>query len=433
MNTDIPQITLTAPLRGGKREQNYAYLNQFSTPSQVTQIKSSFSKPISNRNLPTNPAVRKPEFKPFRSKNLEHEIKNLVEPESTKLFFAIIFFILSLICLASFLLEFHPEISLLLSILFFGFWAYPFSKFILRKRKKDEEKNANKINMNLTPPRLSRNNNIKPSQMFAIYGSTNQIKTPEFYSDASVDLYPKFVNADRPTASKSSVSSITRTLEAQTDSHANDTLKKLGLKLQIFNQYTSNMKNFIQKDILSKIVKNLSSDKPYIDMMLSVPNYDQKHVIQRITYLASSPYLAGHTGEKGDNQIVLHILSVWLSYLMTHSKEDKLTSPVFSQKYLAIGGTEPKIQSDNDVYIVANNQYNSFYIITRPFDSLKKGNLIEASNVERFYARPGKDMMYSTLTLFFLIIKKKFEFLLDGADLQEPPFCMHRIFELSHL
>ena len=287
--------------------------------------------------------------------------------------------------------------------------------------------------MNLTPPRLSRNNNIKPSQMFAIYGSTNQIKTPEFYSDASVDLYPKFVNADRPTASKSSVSSITRTLEAQTDSHANDTLKKLGLKLQIFNQYTSNMKNFIQKDILSKIVKNLSSDKPYIDMMLSVPNYDQKHVIQRITYLASSPYLAGHTGEKGDNQIVLHILSVWLSYLMTHSKEDKLPSPVFSQKYLAIGGTEPKIQSDNDVYIVANNQYNSFHIITRSFDSLKKGNLIEASNVERFYARPGKDMMYSTLTLFFLIIKKKFEFLLDGADLQEPPFCMHRIFELSRL
>ena len=122
MNTDIPQITLTAPLRGGKREQNYAYLNQFSTPSQVTQIKSSFSKPISNRNLPTNPAVRKPEFKPFRSKNLEHEIKNLVEPESTKLFFAIIFFILSLICLASFILKFH----FFYQFCSLGFWLIPF-------------------------------------------------------------------------------------------------------------------------------------------------------------------------------------------------------------------------------------------------------------------------------------------------------------------
>jgi hypothetical protein len=41
--------------------------------------------------------------------------------------------------------------------------------------------------------------------------------------------------------------------------------------------------------------------------------------------------------------------------------------------------------------------------------------------------------MYGALTLFFWLVKKNRNFLLDGADLKGPPACMDRVFEQPHL
>lgn len=429
---DIPKITPTAPLHAGKRDSNYYFLTNFRTPFKPTLVRETVSPQSSNSYqtltkvpLPINQQVRGPDLVPFERSDLRSEIKNLIIPESTYLQFSIFFFVLFLIFLILFLLEIHPEIFLLLSILFFSLGFYPVAKYIKKRQNKNKLKTDDKTPAKLIQRQVPKKIKMKPSEKIAKYESTKQNRISSHNTEMSGDLYPPFNNSDRHSAIIGEANTIVQSTEDQIDSLASRTLNDLNLKLSDFQQYYQNLKNFIQKNIISKIV--LTSDKPYVNMMLTMGGFNRDFIKKRIRELAASPFLAGHIGDEGDNQIVLHILSVWLSYLMTGDSDDKSPKNVFSEKYLITDGKEPKLDSNGNIYFIANKECNSFYVIYRPLKTNNQSN--ETASVERYYTYPNKDSMYSGLTLFFYIIKTKFNFLLDGADLNESPFYMSRVFE----
>jgi hypothetical protein len=174
-------------------------------------------------------------------------------------------------------------------------------------------------------------------------------------------------------------------------------------------------------------------------MMLAVPGYEncRSYILQRINGLAASQFLAGHYGDRGDrwydrewttdlpsdNQIVLHILSVWLSYFMCGRRSGAIQMR-FSQKYLCIN-REPEIENEDDILLCSDNG-SEFYVFTRQ-------SQIDSAFPEKFYVFPGRDAMYAGLTLLFWFVKKKQRFLLEGADLTEPPMCMDRVFSLTRM
>ncbi|OHT09751.1 hypothetical protein TRFO_21279 [Tritrichomonas foetus] len=451
LNTDPPPITPTAPLHAGKRDQNSVFLSQFHTPFNVTPVKSGISSPHQRQiksqttekiPLPTTPPIRKSDFNPFEAKNLSIDIKRVNDPDELKLRNALIFLILSVGFLASFLLGFHPEVCLLLSLFFFSIATYAFCTHLQRVHLKSKI-NTTKVApiRPIASPKLFE---IRPSEKFVIHTA----KPPaEFVQSANtsnnLNFYRQFVNADRATASLKRVQ-LTVSQESNIDQLANDALVKLKLKSSKFNQYLVNMKSFLAKNLISKLALELHSESAAVDMMLSVPTFEhcRNYVIQRIRSLAASQYLAGHFGDRGDkygerewskelpsdNQIILHILSVWLSYMMSHMRPSDQRPPlVFSHKFIAIG-KEPKIETENDI-VLCTDDFNKFYVMTKP----AKTDENEASSVERYFAFPGRDSMYCGLTLFFYFVRERFDFLLDGADLQEPPLCMNRIYESARM
>ena len=435
-------------------ESNAAFLAKFRVPAPpippkagrptAADIVSSSSLKSGKISPPKNPPMRHVDFMPYEAATLSSDIKRVNDPYEHKLRNALFFLILSVGFLSSFLLGVHPEVCLLLSLIFFSIASYAFATHFHKMHKKGKKDDSKKQAKKDIPSKRALD--MRPSEKFIKRASLTPFdidvsKVPD--SGNGLNLYRQFVNADRPNASfKKTQLKVAK--EASIDQLANETLAKLNLKSSTFNQYLVNMKAFLSKNLISKLALELHSDSAAVEMMLSVPTFEhcRNYVIQRIRALAASHYLAGHFGDKGekygerewskelpsDNQIILHILSVWLSYMMTHMKPDSQRPPlVFSQKFIAIG-KEPEIQTENDIYLCTDD-FNKFYVLTKSKNTEKD----VISLPERYFAFPGKDSMYSGLTLFFYFVKEKYQFLLDGADLQEPPHCMNRIFESARL
>jgi hypothetical protein len=165
--------------------------------------------------------------------------------------------------------------------------------------------------------------------------------------------------------------------------------------------------------------------------MLSVPNYEhcRAYIVHRVQALASSPSLAGHYGEIGerwndrpwttelpsDNQIILHMLSVWLSFFMCGSRAAKVEL-VFNQKHLFV---RREVHLEAEEIALCTDDYATFWVRAR----------WKSPELQTFYATPGRDAMYAGLTLFFWFVKQNHDYMLGGADLKEAPISMHtRVF-----
>jgi hypothetical protein len=251
------------------------------------------------------------------------------------------------------------------------------------------------------------------------------------------NLSRAFVQADRPSAAlKKGHQDGARGRPDQEDELASETLWKLGMTSVMFNVYVSNFKAFVSRMVLVKLVKKLSTDDDWIKAMLTIESFEcRDYIRRRIIDLAASPNLAGHYGSEGakwqdkewtsklpsDNRIVMHILGLWLSYLMNGRQAAKVR-PIFSEKFLFVK-KDPSLESEEEIdplILWTDNDYRKFIVYTR-----YKGS-------EKFCGFPGRDSMYGALTLFFWFVKEKRNFLLDGADLKAPPICMDRVFELTH-
>lgn len=272
----------------------------------------------------------------------------------------------------------------------------------------------------------------EPSSLFQKEPPPSEVKVPGAFSGSTINLYRPFIPSDRATHSfQKSQYAISQ--ETNIDQLATESLTKMGISSVAFNKYLANFKNFISK-MLSKVVQKLHSEDPLIESMLAVPGYQhcRTYIIHRVKALAYSQFLAGHFGDRGDrwydrdwttdlpsdNQIVMHILSVWLSYFMCGKKANRVEF-MFNQKYLFIK-REARLENENDI-ILCSEDFSKFYVLTK----------YKSPIPERFWAFHGRDSMYAGLTLLFWFVKEKQQFLLDGADLTDTPICMDRVFSLS--
>lgn len=260
------------------------------------------------------------------------------------------------------------------------------------------------------------------------------VPLPTAVSNAALDLYRPFVPSDRPTASfQSNVNTLS--IDTSIDQLAADSLRSLGLSDSEYGQYLLNFKTFISNIILKKLVKELHSDSHLIEAIVSLPAYEnhREYVIERIKKLAASQYLAGHFGDRGDrfkdsewnsempsdNQILMHVFGTWLSYFMSHNKKHHLTN-IFKTKFVTLK-RDTSLESTQGQLLCVED-WVRFYVLAKD----KK-----TGQTRRFWAFPGRDSMYSALVIFFYIIKRDENNILDCADLQVEPICMDRVFSMS--
>lgn len=423
-----PRITSTAPGHSGKRYSNFFFNNLFHSPYKQTPIKEGISSHQNSTkfldrqtNIPLpDRIVRKPDCIPFEDKHYRTNVKKINDPNQIKLLKAMILFVLSIFFFSLYLLFIKPEVSLLLSVLFFSLAAYIFSTVFLRVFL-NKKKNKNGIRSietvrNKPDAQISQSSghHQRPSDKFIV-------DTPNLgRADSNTPIKPinrKFMRADRPSATLEEKTTISS--DDTSDELASETLRKLGIRRVVFNRYINNLKSFISRNLLAKIDTH-STDDESIKLMLNVPNMDHEAVVKRIKELSASQYMADNKGTKEDNQLVLHILSVWLSYKMsqlTDPKTQRLSYLIFSKNYLSIG-KEPPMQKDNSIYLCINNDWNEFYVIFR-----------QEEQVDRYYSIAESNSMYGALVIFFFLIRKHFDFLLGEADLQDPPLSMEAIFD----
>ena len=273
-----------------------------------------------------------------------------------------------------------------------------------------------------------------PAQLFRNDILSQQGNDNNFDSNISFSSNPVYFQSDRISAS----SSITQS-DYLSDSNIKklheQTLEKLKLTSNQFNKYLSKMKEFISQSILSKIIKHLHSEQPFYYSMTNIPGYEsndnRKYISDRLKNLSLSKSLSSHNGDRGaretltdqewttkrpsDNQIILHVLSVCFSRYMAGKSRMQ-----FKQKYIFLD-REPKWEKEGDILICAETTIDGkkrYYIYTT----------FESSQPDKFWAFDGYDSLYCVLTIFFWIVKEKYHFLLDGADLCDTPFFMNKIF-----
>ena len=132
-------------------ESNAAFLAKFRVPAPpippkagrptAADIVSSSSLKSGKISAPKNPPIRKVDFMPYEVATLSSDIKRVNDPYEHKLRNALFFLILSVGFLSSFLLGVHPEVCLLLSLIFFSIASYAFATHFHKmheKGKKDD-------------------------------------------------------------------------------------------------------------------------------------------------------------------------------------------------------------------------------------------------------------------------------------------------------
>ena len=251
-------------------------------------------------------------------------------------------------------------------------------------------------------------------------------------SQAQMNTFHTYERADRPTASLQQTQ-FSFTDESNFDQLASDSLKRIHITTSQINKDLMNFKAFLQKRLLKKLIPKLHQNDPIIEEMINVPNYEHQkdYIIDRIKKLEQSEYIAAHNGDKGqrwydrewtnefpsDNQIMMHILSVWLSDKMGGLKESKYFRNYFKERYFYVG-MHPFHDSEDSI-MICTQDWSKFYVWTK---------LQNSDTFEKFWAYPGRNSMYYALTLFFYFVKEKRRFILDGCDLKEAPFFLDRVY-----
>ena len=422
-------ILPTSARHGRKGRVDFSHLIDFYPRSSPVSRK----YPASDRRLQLgkNPKVSRDlqPPAPFEDASLVSDVKKIYNPDGSRMKRAVLFLVASVFFLATFLLEVYPKVSLMMSLFCFSISTFVLTRYVRMTTKEKEileEENEEKGEEKLKPLRE------RPSDAF-LKDTKGKRREGKPVTTASEMMYMPFMSADRASASyEPGMKQLNLSTEASIDQLALEGLAELGISLGVFNQYVTNMKDFIRKSAISKLQQQLNSDDPMVEAMISVPTFEhyREYVIQRIRALSASSYLAVHSGDKGerykdkewsselpsDNQIVLHIFSSWLSWHMGQRRKGQRAPLVFAQKYLAIK-KEPKLENDVEI-LLCSRDWTDFYVMVKQD---------QAKEIRQYWAPRGRDAMYFALTLFFYFVDKKYELMLESVDLAHRPFCMDRM------
>lgn len=381
---------------------------------------------------PSNSICREVTFIPFETKECKKIINSGHYSGEILFLRATRFFLAAALFFAGFILNIYPKSCLSISIFLFMLFL---SNLVFGFIRKQQENSITDTIQNKSQFKINKTE--QPAELFI---KARNIPYPNTVSDnqnpSSISLYKPFSISDRPTSTIHR-NSLSVSPDVSIEQLAIETIRKLGLSSSIYSQYLNNFKAFIAKTILQKLIIKIHTDDPLIDSFLSIPNFEnfRPYIIQRIQVLSGSQYLAGHFGERGDrfkdrewnnqmpsdNQIVLHVLGMWLSYFMSGKKQAKRINNTFGHKYLSFS-KEPKLEGDSE-FILCSDDWTKFYVLAK----------VPGLQPERYWAFPGRESMYSGLLLLFWFLKEKKKFLLDGADLKDAPICMDRVFSMSRM
>jgi hypothetical protein len=291
----------------------------------------------------------------------------------------------------------------------------------------------------------------------------------------NVTHYFPFANADRACADER-LRKVPSALRARADQelHAlrRDSIVRLDINLRIdfrrnFGRYVNNMKRFISRAVLGKVVKELQSGSPVIDQMREIPGHigcPRDYIDTRLRALASSEFLAGQAGESGasfegkewtsefpcDNEIVLHILSVWLSRFLDGTNKDERTSLSFREKHMSIGQEkrgegdyificteggkaewDEPVQPTRESAEVGGSTPQAMMSLSTPWSTFfVRTNLGPKKVDEKFWGGIGRNALYEALVMFVWIIKQRKDdpWRLDWISLKNEEIGLNRVF-----
>ncbi|EAY05738.1 hypothetical protein TVAG_100610 [Trichomonas vaginalis G3] len=387
------------------------------------------SKIFSSQNIYKSQTNTKQAITPTQINSRHQYFKKIHSPNQKRAMYIIVCAATFVVFLFLFFINVFPDFTLFVSLISFILTVIGIIAFSRHDQKTKMPIHTYSLNAAL------------PKTEFAIPSSPSSIfaKEPTYNSNlpniqAPTNIYRPYIISDRP---KSSLQHSQFRLDQDTsiDQLAGNTLNILGLSSVKFNKYLVNMKAFIQKSVLQKLSSKLGLSDNVVEAMVSIPNYEHcsQYVLHRINTLASAAYLAGHFGDRGDrwnerewtnelpsdNQIILHIISVWISSLIGGIKNTKRLQFIFKQRYVYIG-ENPVTDTDDDI-MLCSDDWSNFYVLCK----------YKTQNVERFYALPGRDSMYAALTIFFFIVKEKHKFFLEGCDFTGSPFFMDKVYSAA--
>lgn len=427
--SDAPLQTDPEPSPQTQAKPNNEEIQELLSEKRVNDFKKAIP-------LPTNRKTRDQSMTPFRSASLPDRLAQIHQPEELRTRWIFIFGICSI-----------PFFILIIYYVIFGFGKFFYSSIIMstlcyiiafigykaqERRKKRRNSPFPQYDSYNTDFQTNLEQNDSPSEMFA---KPPKVIEKDTMFNTSSNTSRHYSISDRATAS------VSKDQHGETldyDQSHTESLKRLGISPVTFNRYLNNLKSFIPKRILSKLVKDMHKDDPQIVSMLTLPGYERysAYIKSRIISLSKSHVLAGHYGDKGarwnekewttdfpsDNQIVLHILDVFFSYFMSGKKAGSSNS-MFSQKFVYIK-KDPGDKNEEDAIYLCSDDWAHFYVRTM----IKRGK-----GLEEFYAPSGRDAMYAGLTLFFWFVKEKKKFLIEGCDLTDNPLYMDKVFSLNRL
>jgi hypothetical protein len=194
-----------------------------------------------------------------------------------------------------------------------------------------------------------------------------------------------------------------------------------------------NIKRFLSRRVLAKLAKEFQSDDEVVRQMLNVPGHDKSadYVKERVRLFSASEFLAGQLGNHGarfqdaewtpdrpsDNEIVLHILSLWLSFRMTGKKKGQPVIDKFAERHLGIM-KERQVKNESDIFLCTDD-WNRFFVKVAPgYDGMAI-----------YWAAAGRDALYQALVLFFKLVEIKLDWQLEGIDLTAPQIALDQLFQ----
>jgi hypothetical protein len=148
-----------------------------------------------------------------------------------------------------------------------------------------------------------------------------------------------------------------------------------------------------------------------------------------------------------DNEIVLHVLSVWLSQFLDGTNKDQRTSLVFRENHVSVG---PEKQGEGDYIFICTEGWDleqlektpgkpkqwgilqTHTFLTRPWSVFfVRTNMGPNRCDEKFWAGVGRDALYEVLVMFVWIIKhrKEVPWRLDWISLKDEEIAFNQVFQ----
>ena len=420
----------------------------FDRKNQKKNVKNetkSTSKISSYKPKIANKSERAP-FEPYSSDTMISALNSTSPIFQIAFFRTFVFLVLTIIFACFSILEFHKVFSTFCALMFFVFG-------LLSAYFEPSTKTAISSIINFLFPGDSSSENALQKRNAQAKNAVNTVSPHKIfitnketvYSEAddtkmTPSLYKPFEVSDRPTSSQDqNVYNISS--ESTLEQNANKSLQNLDLTYTEYSQYVSNLKTFIAKNVLKKLVMQIHEVSNLTEPMLSIPGYEsyRGYVVQRIKELAESPILSTHQGDSGgryedrewndempsDNQIVFNVLSTWISFFMGSRKPDYIENR-FRNKFTTRSHitTHGKKDDSKDIILLCIEESKE--------EKTRYSIIFQGKEKEEFYwAFPGLDSMYSGLTLFFYIVNKYLNNSLDGADFQDDPINFSSIFTMK--